>query len=319
VYNFGLRKIELDAQDKIYHSNFDFQNLLAGHSKQLDIPAHVLQGVLGQANRAWQRCFKCQGGKPRLKGNRNRLNSVPFPDPIAAPTGNRILVPGLGKLRFHKQDLPEAMIKCGRIVRKASGWYLLLWLDCDHRFPIKQTDEAIGIDPGFSTLLTLSNGQKIENPRELRKGAQRLAQAQRGHDNQLAVRLHERQANRRNDRNHKISRRLVESFKTICYSADNLKGMARCFGKSVAEAALGDLIRKLTYKCRQGGRQLVAVDSHNTTMTCSVCGALTGPKGLGGLAVRQWDCACGAHHDRDVNAALNVLRAGLGTSLERAA
>jgi transposase len=319
VYNFGLRKIELDARDKIYHSECSFRNLLSGHSGKVLIPSHTLQAVLMQGYSAWRRYFDRVGGKPKLKGRRKPFRSIPFPDPVLPPHGNRISVPGLGLLRFHKQDLPNAKIKCGRIVRRASGWYLCLWFDCDPIFPVKNTDAAVGIDPGFSTLLTLSNGQKIQNPRELRKGAKRLAQAQRGHDKKLTARLHERQANRRNDRNHKLSRKLVESYGIICYSNDSFSGLARQFGKSVAEAALGDLIRKLAYKCRQGGRRLVAVESRNTTMTCGVCGALSGPRGLRGLAVRQWDCACGAHHDRDVNAAMNVLHAGLGSSLERAA
>ena len=74
----------------------------------------------------------------------------------------------------------------------------------------------------------------------------------------------------------------------------------------------------LTYKGRTGGREVVPVNSFRTTMTCSACGSLTGPTGLGGLAVRQWECsACGAHHDRDINSAVVVLNVGLGISLER--
>ncbi len=182
---------------------------------------------------------------------------------------------------------------------------------------MKETTEQIGIDPGFSTLLTLSNSIKIENPRELRKGANRLAQAQRGKHKKLSARLLEQQKNRREDRNHKISRKLVEDYSTICYSDDNFKGMAKKFGKSVTEAGLGDLIGKLTYKCRIGGRQLIAVDSKGTTMTCSICGAVTGPTGLNGLAVRNWVCTvCGTDHDRDINSAMVVLKTGLGISLK---
>ena len=318
VWNWAIKKIEHDAHDSVYHSQKDFQNLLAEHGDKLGIPSHTLQGMLVQAHISWQRCFKKTARKPRLKGVRNRLNSVPFPDPIRPPKDGRVFIPGLGKIRYHKQDLPDARIKCGCIVRRASGWHLCLWLDTEHKFSVKDTDKAVGIDPGFHTLLTLSDGIKIENPRELRKGARRLAQAQRGNRKHLSARLQERQANRRNDRNHKISRWLVENYKTICYSDDNFKKMARRFGKSVSEAALGNLIGMMTYKCRTGGRKLIPVNSFRTTMTCSDCGALTGPTGLGGLAVRHWGCsACGAVHDRDHNSAVVVLNAGLGTSHER--
>lgn len=317
VYNFGIRKIELNAKDKIYFSGFDFHNLLAGHSIKLEIPSHTLQGILKRAHNAWNRCFKKLSKKPRFKGLRNKLTSIPFPDPILRPKDKKIALPGLGKLKYFKQALPEGKIKCGAIIKRASGWYLSLTLDTDHTFQVKDTQEAIGIDPGFKTLLTLSNGIKIENPRELRKGAERLAQAQRGHNQKLASRLQEKQANRRKDRNHKISRSLVENFKTICYSNDSFKGLARVHGKSVSEAGLGQLIAMLTYKCRTGSRTLTAVNSRFTTMTCSSCLARTGPIGWAGLKVRTWDCGCGTTHDRDINAARNVLRAGLGLSHER--
>lgn len=316
AYNWAIRKIELDAKDKIYYSPKTFHNLLADHGKKLDIPSHTLQGVLIQAHTAWQRCFKAIARKPRLKGQRNKLNSVPYPDPITSPKGGRISIPGMGKLRFHKQDLPEGKIKCGRIIKRASGWYLCLWIDTVHSFKVIDTGKAVGIDPGFSTLLTLSDGVKIENPRELRKGALRYAQAQRGKRFKLAARLQEKQTNRRKDRNHKISRMLVENYKTIFYSDDNFKGMAKKFGKSISEASLGQLIGMITYKGNICGRTIVPVNSKFTTMTCSTCGAISGPKGWNGLAVRQWNCDCGAQHDRDVNAACNVLYAGVGITLE---
>jgi transposase len=311
LYNTVIKRIGNDAQDKIYHSSFDCQNWTADHSKRMGIPSHVMQGISQQAYMAWQRCFKKQGGKPKLKGQRNKLNSIPLFDPIRKPKDNHIALPGLGKVRYHKQELPEAKIKCGRIIKKASGWYLALWLDCDHKFAVQETDKAVGVDPGFHSLLTLSTGEKIENPRELHKGARRLAQAQRGGRKKLTARLLERQANRRRDRNHKISRNLVERFATIAYSDDNFKGMAKQFGKSVTEAGLGQLVTMLKTKCRTGGRRLIPVKSFFTTVRCSACGSLTGPQGLSGLAVRDWDCACGAHLDRDINAAQNVLKSGL--------
>lgn len=317
VWNWSIKKIEHDAKDKIYYSTFDFINLLANHSKKLDIPSHTIQGILKQAHTAWSRCFNKISKKPKLKGKRNKLNSIPFPDQFRHPTDNQIFIPGFEKVRYFKQELPEAKIKCGRIIKKTSGWYLCLWFDTNNKFPVKDTDKVIGIDPGFSTLLTFSDGTKIENPRELRKGAKRLAQAQRGKRKQLTARLHEHQANRRNDRNHKISRKLIENYSTICYSNDNFKGMTEKFGKLVAEASLGSLIGMITYKGNNCGRKIIPVNSFNTTMTCSSCGALTGPTGLNGLAVRNWECsACGTVHDRDINSAMVILNSGLGISLK---
>jgi putative transposase len=317
VWNWAVRKIELNAADKIYFTPKDFQNLLANHGEKMGIPSHTLQGMLSLAHLAWKRCFKKLAKKPRLKGNRNRLNSIPFPDPFRAPKDGRISVPGLGKVCFHKMDLPEGRIKCGRVVKRASGWYLCLFIDAEPKAIPHIGDGQIGIDPGFKNLLTFSDGEIIEHPRELEASAKRLAQAQRGGNKKLTARLQEHIANRRKDRNHKLSRRLVAENAVIRFSADNHKGIARRFGKSVSSSGHGQLRQMLSYKCRTGGRAYDEPDSKFSTMTCSNCGARTGPTGLGGLAVRQWCCsACGAQHDRDVNAARNALFAGAGYAHE---
>jgi putative transposase len=317
VWNWAIKKIKHDAQDGIYYSPKGFQNLLADHGKKIGIPSHTIQGVLLNAHTAWQRCFKKIGGKPKLKGMRNKLNSIPFPDPIRTPEGHYIKLPGLGRLRFHKQDVPTGKIKCGRLVKRASGWYLCLFIDAERKPIHGVPGYAIGIDPGFKDLLTTSDGEKIEHPKELQRSAKRLAQAQRGSNRKQVARLHERIKNQRKDRNHKLSLRLVQENSVIVFSKDNTKGMAKTFGKSVASSAHAQLRQMLSYKSRAGGTEYVEVASRNSTKTCSACGALSGPSGRAGLSVRQWVCAeCGTPHDRDVNAAINTLLAGLGTSPE---
>ena len=322
VWNWAIRKIELDAKDKAYHGAKDFQNLLANHGEKLKIPSHTLQGVLSQAHLSWTRCFKKLAKKPRFKGVRNKLNSIPFPDPIKPPKGNHISLPGLGKVRFHKQELPEGKIKCGRVIRRASGWYLCLFIATD-REPIERKESGkIGIDPGFKSLLTIAafDGQweKVEHPRELEATEHRLAQAQRGHNKVLAARLHEKRANRVKDRNHKLSLRLVQENVVIRFSGDNHKGIARKFGKSVSSSSHYQLRQMLAYKSRSGGTQYDEPDCKFSTKTCSDCGSLSGPTGWSGLAVRQWRCSnCGSLHDRDVNAARNTLFVGAGTAHEK--
>ena len=320
MWNFGLRKIELNARDNIYFSRYDFKALLPGHGVKLGIPNHTLGGVLSDVYTAWERCFRKISRRPRLKGRRNKLNSIPFPDSLRAPKGNRISVPGIGKARFHKQDIPEGKIKCGRIVKRASGWYLCLFIDAQPKAIPQVAHGHIGIDPGFKSLLTLSTGEKIEHPRELEASAQRLAQAQRGGRKKLATRLQERIGNQRKDRNHKLSRRLVSENAVIRFSGDNHKGIATKFGKSVASSSHGQLRQQLAYKCTQSGRRYDEPDSSFSTKTCSTCKARTGPSGWAGLKIRQWTCTeCGSSHDRDINAATNTLHAGGGWPLERCA
>jgi transposase len=323
VWNWAIRKIELDAKDKIYYTPKDFQNLLANHGEKLKIPSHTLPGILLQAHTGWVRCFKKLAKKPRFKGVRNKLNSIAFPDPIKPPKGNHIGIPGLGKVRFHKQELPEGQIKCGRIVRRASGWYLCLFMAAD-REPIERKEHGkIGMDPGFKHLLTIAaldgGWEKIEHPRELEATEHRLAQAQRGHNRVLMARLHERRANQVKDRNHKLSLRLVQENVVIRFSGDNHKGVAKKFGKSVSSSSHYQLRQMLAYKSRSGGTQYDEPDAKFSTKTCSDCGSLSGPTGWFGLAVRQWRCSgCGSLHDRDVNAARNTLFAGAGIAHQEA-
>lgn len=316
VWNWAIRKIENDAQGGVYYTARSFQNLLANHSRKLGVSSHVIGGVLANAHSAWARCFQKIARRPRLKGRRNKLNSIPFPDPIRIwPERSRVGVVGVGRVRYHKQAIPEGTIKSGRIVKRASGWYLCLFIDAEPNVIPRVASGQIGIDPGFNDLLTLSTGERIAHPREMEASALRLAQARRGGDEQLAARVEERIANQRKDRNHKLSRRLVSENSLIAFSADNHKAIAKRFGKSVASSGHGQLRRMLSYKakCRTDGLVVyVEADSKNSTKTCSNCGALSGPTGLRGLKVRFWSCsACGAHHDRDINAARNTLKSGL--------
>lgn len=316
VHNFALRKIELDAKDSIYYTSMGFQNILADHGKKIGIPSHTVQGMLAQVHTAWSRCFKKIGGKPKLKGMRNKLNSIPFPDPIKSLDGNHVKLPGVGLLRFHKQDIPEGKIKCGRIVKRASGWYLCLFIDAERKPIVRTCDGMIGIDPGFKDLITTSDGEKVTHPKELQSSLTRLGQAQRGINRKLVARLHERIKNQRKDRNHKLSLRLVQENTLIVFSKDNIKGIAKKFGKSVSSSGHAQLRSMLSYKSIQSGTQYIEVVSRNSTRTCSSCGALTGPQGWVGLSERHWLCGCGAEHDRDINAAINTLIAGVGTTHE---
>ena len=316
IWNWAIRKIELNAKDKIYFSEKKFQNLLANHSKTLEIPSHTIQGTLMDAHNAWARCFKGLAKKPRLKGIRRPLNSISFVDPIKI-NGHKVTIPGVGKLRFHKQTIPTGKIKRGRICKRASGWYLCLFVDAKPKEIVRISHNQIGIDPGFKDLLTFDNGEKITHPKELRKKEIRLGQAQRGSRKKLTSRLHERVKNQRKDRNHKLSRKLVSENNTICFLKDNHRVIAKRFGKSVADSAHGQFRKMMEYKCLTGDTKLIFPDNKNSTRTCSTCLSLTGPTGLAGLKVREWDCGvCGTHHDRDTNSARNALILGVGRTHE---
>jgi len=315
VWNWAIRKIEQDRQGGVYYQSLAFRDLLKGHSTKLGIPQDALSGTLWTAHTAWQRCFKKIARKPRFKSRRNRLNSIAFAHRTSIVKG-RVLIPSLGRIRFHKQPIPEGHIGQFRLVKRASGWYACLFIQNERQLIPCTASDGVGIDPGFTSLLTLSTGEKVDHPRELEASALRLAQAQRGNRRKIAAAIQERIANQRKDRNHKLSRRLVSENVLIAFSKDRIKGIARKFGKSVASSGHYQLRSMLSYKvkCRTDGLGIyVEPPSKNSTRTCSACGALTGPTGWVGLSVREWDCgACGAHHDRDINASMNALISGAG-------
>lgn len=318
IWNWAIKKIEHDAHGGVYYTKYGLQKLLNGHSAKIGIPTDCIAGTLDTAYFAWQQCFKKIARKPRLKGRHSRLNSVAFAHGTNIAK-DRLLVPGLGRVRFHKQQVPEGHIGQFRLVKRASGWYACLFIQAEPKAIPRTASGQIGIDPGFSSLLTLSTGEKIQHPRELEASAVRLAQAQRGINRKLAARIHERSANQRKDRNHKLSRRLVSENAFIAFSKDRISSIARRFGKSVASSGHYQIRQMLSYKSPASGTKYVEPDSPNSTRRCSSCGALTGPTGLSGLKVRQWTCCCGAEHDRDQNAGMNTLIDGLGMSHEMSA
>lgn len=325
VYNWSSRKIGQDSKANIrfdkkknkwvngYYNKFDFTELLAGHGKKIGIPNHTIREMALIALNAWIRYFKQLSGRPKLKGTRNRLNSIPFPDWVKRPVGNRVSLPGIGSLKFFPQDIPAGKIKCARVVKRASNWYLYLTIDAPTKEISRVASNQVGIDPGFRHLLTLSTGEKIEHPREFEKYSGRIQQSRRGRNKKLTSKLELKIANKRKDRNHKLSRKLVSENSFIAFSKDQHAQIARKFGKSVSSSGHGQLQRMLEYKSRLGGTRYVEVNPKNSTRTCSTCKSLTGPTGWNGLAVRQWRCSvCGTDHDRDINAAVNTLLAGLG-------
>ena len=213
-------------------------------------------------------------------------------------------------------------IGAGSFSQDAKGhWYINL--------PVKvevteaRPNSAVGIDLGLKELATLSNGAKVENPRYFRALQEALGKAQRAKKKKQARNIHQRIKNARKDFLHKISADIAKRYGTIVVGDVSSSKLARTrMAKSVLDAGWYDLKTKLRYKALRHNGVMIEVDERYTTQTCSQCGALPPerPKGIAGLGIREWKCsACGAVHDRDVNAAKNILRVGLGTLVEGAA
>jgi putative transposase len=263
VWNWAVKTIEREGPRLSLYTLFA---RLAGHGSRIGISGRAVLGTAQTAHVAWRRAYRGQAGRPRLKGLRRPLTSIAFDCWKTKPRGRRITVPILGAVRFHPQDIPDGHVGAARLVKRASGWYLCLFVHAEPA-PIQVTgDGEVGIDPGFSSLVTLSTGERIEHPHELQAAADRLGQAQRGNQKQLAARIQERIANRRKNRNHHLSRRLVAENRLIVVSADQHCAVARRFGKSVTSAGHFQLRSMLAYKCsRTGGREYIEVSNRHST------------------------------------------------------
>ncbi|MFJ9443000.1 RNA-guided endonuclease InsQ/TnpB family protein [Kitasatospora sp. NPDC101235] len=207
----------------------------------------------------------------------------------------------------------------------AGRWFVSLL--CDDR-PVmpEAVNVAVGIDAGITSLATLSTGEKITNPRHERKDRERLARAQRvlarkvkGSNNRAKARLKvgracARIADRRRDFLHKLTTRLVRENQTIVIEDLTVRNMLknRKLSRAISDASWTEMRSMLEYKADWYGRELITVDRwFPSSKLCSVCGTLQGRMPLN---VRTWTCDCGATHDRDVNAAKNILAAGLAVA-----
>jgi putative transposase len=210
------------------------------------------------------------------------------------------------------------------VSRDAAGrWHIsVLVEETIQQYPA--TDSAVGIDAGITTLLTLSTGEKIANPRHERRDRARLAKAQRamarkqkGSKNRdkakvKVARVYARITDRRKDSLHKLSTRIIRENQTVIIEDLSVRNMVRnhSLARAIHDASWSEFRRQLEYKADWYGRTVIAVDRfYPSSKTCSACGVITAKMPLN---VRDWECAaCGAHHDRDVNAARNVLAEGL--------
>jgi putative transposase len=209
------------------------------------------------------------------------------------------------------------------ISRDAAGRYFVSLRITQQVAPLTPTESAIGIDVGISSLVTLSSGEKIGNPRHTQRDARRLARAQkkfartqkgsrrREKARTRVARIHARIADRRQDALHKLTTRLIRENQTLVVESLAVKHMVRnrSLAKHISDAAWGELVRQLRYKATWYGRELIEIDRwYPSSKRCFDCGhvATSLP-----LDIRSWACPdCGVIHDRDVNAAKNILAVG---------
>lgn len=306
-------------RDRKWLSAFDLQKLSAGSSKGLDIHAHTVARTCSQFEKSRNRAKRAS---LRWRG-RKSLGWVPF------NTGHVFFDGGaftFRKVRYepmHMRDIPVgAKIRAGSFNQDSRGrWYINVPIEIES--DAKPHMSQVGVDLGLKDLASMSDGSKIEMPAFYRKSEVSLGNSQRARKSKRTKAIQRKVGNRRKDFLHKAALALVERNGLIVVGDVSSNKLAQTkMAKSVLDASWANFKRMISYKALMHGGMMVEVSERYSTQTCSHCGAMPEgrPRGIAGLGIREWTCCeCGTVHDRDVNAARNILRVGLDTLVEGAA
>ena len=319
VWNFCVqtqKKVQRNRYDGLRGKWLNFYALKAlttGVSQELKIHAQTVQNVVEQFIKSRDQHKKC----PRFRksgGSKRSLGWVPFQTQARQITSNSVtyLKHTMHFFGAKRRPLPESA-KGGAFVQDARGrWYVCFHVEVpnDRYSGIGE----VGLDLGLKSLAVTSDGDHIEAPQYYRKLEAKLAKAQRAGNRDLARAISAKIKNQRLDHLHKFSTKLIQKYGTIYVGDVSSSKLAKTkMAKSVLDAGWSMLRSMLRYKASRHGVKFAEIEEKFTTQRCSCCGNIPGssPKGLNALGIREWECStCGAIHDRDVNAAKNILILG---------
>jgi len=301
-------------------TGYDLWKLVAGCTKAgLDLHSHSAMRVCLQYEKS-----RRQHRRPWLRWRSKRsLGWIPFNTGHVQFRDSSFVFRGERYDVFLHRPLPEsAKIGAGSFSQDTRGrWYINCPVEVAEatQAPLKR----VGLDLGVKDLATLSTGEKIEMPSFYRKSEEKLAKSQCARKTKRVCAIHAKVANRRKDFLHKASNKLARKYGLVVVGDVSPSKLAQTdMAKSVLDAGWSRFKDMLSWKLRlRSGGMLLEVSERFTTQICSECGCVppSRPKGIADLGIREWTCSvCGTRHDRDVNAARNILRVGLHTLVEGA-
>ncbi|MGI5376210.1 RNA-guided endonuclease InsQ/TnpB family protein [Streptomyces sp. CA-251387] len=288
-----------------------------------------LQQALRHLQTAFGNFFAKRAKYPRFKSRKKSRQSAEYTRSGFTWRDGRLTLAKMADpldIRWSRALPKGAVPTTVTVSRDAAGRWFVSLLCEDTVAPAAATTNAVGLDAGITSLVTLSTGEKVTNPRHERRDRARLAKAQRelsrkakGSANRekarrKVARVHARIADRRRDFLHKLSTRLVRENQTVVIEDLTVRNLLKNgrLARAVSDASWTELRSMLEYKCAWYGREFVVIDRwFPSSRLCGTCGTVAAKMPLN---VREWTCACGTVHDHDVNAARNILAAGLAAA-----
>ena len=329
AYRKNLYETEKKAMSKFDCDKYMVQTLKSQYDWLREVDKFALQRAVFAMDNAYQRFFKLHSGYPKFRSKHNNRRSY-----TTCITGtnikvlfdeNKIQLPKLKLVRARLSRPFVGQIKQATVSQTPTGKYFVSVLVETEHNSLPSTDRTIGIDLGIKDLLITSDGEKYDNKRIIKQYENKLSRAQRRLSRKVkgssnynkqrikVARIHEKIHNTRIDYLHKISHKLISENQVIVSEDLAVSNMVqnRNLAKEISDCGWYELTRQLAYKAEWNNRKYIKIGRFvASSQTCHMCGYVN-PE-TKDLSVREWTCPqCGAHHDRDINAAINILNEGL--------
>lgn len=293
-----------------------------------EVDKFALQNSLKDLDNAYQKFFKEHSGFPKFKSKKAHSFSyrTSYTNNNIQYCNKHIKLPKLGFVKIRDKQIPQGRILNATVSQEPSGkYYCSICCTEVETIPYTKTGAMVGIDLGIKEFMITSDDEHIENPKYLKKSLTKLAKLQKelsrktkGSSNRDKARIKvarqfEKVANQRKDFLNKLSTRMIKEYDVICIEDLNVSGMMKNhkLAQAISDVSWYEFVRRLQYKAEWNDKKIVKVDRFfASSQTCSKCGYVN--KEVRNLSVREWICPnCNATHQRDENAAYNILMKGL--------
>ena len=294
-----------------------------------EVSSVPLQQVLRHLDRAFRNFFEGRANYPTFKKKRN-LQAATYASNAFTWDGHALTLAKMDTalLIVWHRPLPDGCKPSSVTVTRdeADRYFVSILVEEDIK-PLDVTPKMVGLDLGLKSMVITSDGLTVGNPKSFHKDEKKLAKAQHRHAKKKkgsknctkarlkVARIHKKIADRRRDYQHKLSTKIIRENQVVCVECLQVKNMVgnHCLAKAISDVGWSEFVRQLEYKAEWYGRTLVKIDKwYPSSKRCFDCGHILDSLSLD---IRSWTCPeCGVHHDRDINAAKNVLAAGLAVA-----